>query len=389
MARRKALTNPQYGWGFVILVVGFFALVAFMFIRILPQPISTSSDTSRTSEKTRKSASEQARNYFGDDFSGAVFIPYWSMSTGDMSLPAQNARLDTLLYFGITPTKDGIDMSEPGYTTLPAFVQSWGNSDAEKLLTIRMMNEDISGHILENPSSAEKVIEESLSIAQEYGFDGILLDLEHSVLPTKKITDLITSFVRSFSDKAATGNMSFSAAIYGDTYYRSRPYNIAAISDYVDTLYIMAYDFHKSYGEPGPNFPLNASDASDQADPAYPYSFSAMLDDFLADTSVDNISVVFGMFGYNWTVDDQNRPVKSAEAVTLNQARTRYLSGCDLASCTVLTDPVSAESHVTFRASDGSNHSVWFETEQSVAAKTEELRKAGVSRIGFWAYGYY
>jgi spore germination protein len=249
-----------------------------------------------------------------------------------------------------------------------------------------MMDEAENTDIFRDPDAQSSIIRESLDLVDAYHFDGILLDLEHSVLPTKDATDLITRFVTQFAQEAHARNLHFALALYGDSYYRARPYDVQKLGGLADSVYIMAYDLHKSYGEPGPNFPLNHSDGSSQR---YGYSFKTMLADFTQDIPSEKIHILLGLYGYDWSVDDQNRPAKAATARTLSQIQGRFLPRCPFSSCTIFRDPVSTETRITYTDESGQKHTLWFEDLFSVQEKIKEARTYGISHVGFWAYGYY
>lgn len=317
-------------------------------------------------------------------FETSLFVPYWNVPTSKPNLPTvPSTRLSTLIYFGITPDETGrIRRDEPGFRTLSSF-SAFNN---RSLLTIRMMDESTNRLILEDHARQQTLLADAISIAHSYSFDGILLDLEHSVLPTSDTTNDITRFITSFSQATNASNLDFAIAIYGDTYYRIRPYDTKAIAPLIDQMYIMAYDFHKSYGEPGPNFPLNTHHDGLKR---YAYSLEKMLADFTKHVPPAKISVLFGVYGYDWSVDDQNRPAKAATARPLSQIQARFYPKCPFSSCTIRTDPASTETNITYTDDSGQKHNLWSETLTSLATKTDFLRSQGVSQIGFWTYGYY
>lgn len=320
---------------------------------------------------------------FQGPFDAAVFVPYWLLKDPTFTLPKTiDGNITTLIYFGISASETGINTDDPGYRNLQTFLTQTQNNNVERLLTLRMLNEDINTPYLKNPALAEKLIQETRTLAVVNGFDGIVLDLEHSVLPTLDVRDSITSFMTRFSKVIHDDNLTFAVTLFGDTYYRARPYDVPHIAHTVDTIYIMAYDFHKSYGEPGPNFPTYQT-------VTYAYSFEQMMSDFLADVPILKISLVLGMFGYDWSVDDQNRPTKAATPLTLNQAKARFYPTCPFPGCTITSDPDSMEIEVTYTDETGQKHSVWFENEVSVQIKTNLARQRGFSHVGFWAHGYY
>lgn len=315
--------------------------------------------------------------------STAIFVPHWSdFEDADFS-PYQ-----TVIYFGIVPTTSGINKSEPGYKKLDFFSQSVGD-DKERLLTLVMTNSDTNLAILKNKQSWDTIIQEALTIVDNYKFDGLVLDFELSVLPFGDMTDKVTDFVSFFATNTKGRNKHFAIAVYGDTIYRKRPYDISALSRASDEVMIMAYDFHKARGEPGPNFPLTGRRE-------YGYDFQTMIEDFTSLAPPKKLTVVFGMFGYDWLVDEKKRPFTMATSLTLHEIRKKFLFNCTMKNCVVNRDPASAETEVNYvdetafsQPNIAAFHIIWFEDEKSVESKIEILQEQGIGQIGYWAYGYF
>lgn len=355
---------------------------------------------SETVKNIEKSVPFRSQNKPATKVTGSVFVPYWRVnsleSISDITLPEmnsvtlQNSTIDYVIYFGVGADKDGIVETDPGYKGLQKFTEVVNGSNLKTLLTVRMLDEEINDVVLENQEAQNNIAQEVAKVTQENGFSGIVLDFEHSVLPTKKTTEEITAFFAKMSETTHANNVSFAITVYGDTFYRARPYDIERIEPFVDSFYVMTYDFHKSYGTPGPNFPLHATDLNNEVVGAkkgvkqYGYSVEHMISDMmLAGVKPDKLVPVFGMYGYDWMVDDENRPLKPAEAVTLNQARSRYSGD------SVVIDPISSENTVSFTDNSGQKHVVWFENERSAQQKIEYVMTEGISKVGYWAWGYY
>ena len=334
-------------------------LVATLIIRM----INTGGDSNKGSNtQVRERANNDYKPYVGE-VSSSLFATYWSIvSDTDLN------TYDRLIYFGILGNIDGINTNEPGYDNLQSFL-SINSEDSEKYLTVRMINTQENLLVLKNKNAMIQIIEQSISIANQYGFSGIVLDLEISVLFGDEVINQISDFSNDFYKKSKENNLNYSIAIYGDLFYRGRPYDLAMLAENSDEIMIMAYDFHKSIGEPGPNFPLYGRDI-------YGYDMEILLDDFLQYVDPEKITVIFGMYGYDWIVDEQERPIKAAQALTLNQIRSKHLNDCRGERC-------------EFVDNEGRRHVIWFESEESVAKKIEYLKSRGIGNFAYWASGYF
>lgn len=301
------------------------------------------------------------------------FVPYWTMSSGI------DSEADSLIYFGVSPNIDGINIEDEGYRLLPRFLDL--TEEREKHLAIRMLDQDTSTQILESSQIQDRVIAGSIDLAKEKNFDGIVIDLEYKALPFDSVIKGINSFFTKFSREAKKNNLKFSVLIYGDSFFRVRPYDVKHIGEESDEVMIMAYDFHKAGGNPGPNFPLDGQDE-------YGYSFKEMVSDFLSVIPPEKITVVFGMFGYDWRVDEKNVSLGSATALSLAQMQQRFVNGCKFSNCALTRDEDSKELVATY--TDGEEkHTVWFEDIESSDAKKTFLRERGINSFSYWAHSYF
>lgn len=314
----------------------------------------------------------------------SIFVPYWSLVTDSANL----ANYKRFIYFGVTPNNFGINKEEPGYKNLEKFIQVVP-AGTEKFITLRMTNQDFNLDLLENTKLQTKIIEETLDIVKKYKFNGIVLDLEINTIFNDKIKGQINDFVQQFYASAKKENLQFSITLFGDTLYRKRPYDLYYLSRHTDEILIMAYDFHKSKGEPGPNFPLSGRDL-------YGYDFQSMVDEFTAYVQREKITVVFGLYGYDWSVDEKRRPIKPSGALSLNEIKKMFLAKCEWKDCVVKRDDKSKETEVNYvipRIIDNyaylEYHIVWFEDEESATIKKDYLLKKGIGSLAYWAYGYF
>lgn len=302
-----------------------------------------------------------------------LFIPYWT-------LDSVSQNYDTYAYFGISPTSQGaIDTTDDGYKDLSQFTNE--TQGKHTLLIVRMIDSDVNKAILQNNDLQQELIQEAITTAQTYQFDGIVLDLEYHALAFPDVTQSVTDFSTTFAKAVKAQNLSFYQMIVGDTFYLARPYDVKMLAAVSDGIFVMSYDFHKANGTPGPNFPLTKLPDAD-------YDFSDMLSDFAQVVPRNKLTIVFGMFGYDWTVDGQGRPIKSGESLTTNQITSLFLHGCHFAHCNVQRDNAE-EANITYIDAKNQRHIVWLEDAVSVAKKEVVVEQQGISRIGFWANGYF
>lgn len=304
-----------------------------------------------------------------------LFVPYWSLSKGKIS----QENIDEFIYFGVGVTENGINTEESGYKNLPTFLTLTKGKKTH--LTLRMLDSKTNFKILENPTLQKKVINEVVSLAKKDKFTGIVLDLEVSSLPFASVVKNISEFSALFYKTAKSNNLEFAQTVYGDVFYRIRPYDVSELAKNSDRILVMAYDFYKAGGsDPGPNFPLGGKEK-------FGYDLKTMTSDFLNIVPKEKLSIVFGLYGYDWKVDEKNKSLGVAQAMSFLDIENKFLKNCS--SCSVKRDANSAETSILYTDSEGQNHIVWFEDKESVLQKTEYLKSQGIHSVSYWANSYF
>lgn len=305
-----------------------------------------------------------------------IFVPYWTFKK-EISADITNP----LIYFGLGVNEDGIDFEDEGYKKLSSFVK-YVPKTQEKILAVRMIDKNINAQILKNLSVQGKIASSAVSLAKKYDFNGVLLDYETSAFGFDKTTNNITSFFNLIGNTVTKSGLSFYTSFYGDTFFRARPYDVEKIGKISDKIFVMAYDFSKSRGNPGPNFPLY-----DNKD--YGYDFGRMVDDFQKSVDNSKIVVALGYFGYDWRTDVDGNAQEAGVPMSFSEIEKEFISSCEFKNCILTRTPKSLEPSITYIDESGENHVVWFEDERSIEKKKEALKSKGITQTATWAYSYY
>lgn len=303
-----------------------------------------------------------------------VFVPYWTFSD---SLEVE--EYDSIIYFGVTYDENGINKSEDGFSKLDIF-SSNVPSDKKTYLTLRIIGEDADNNFLENQTLQKKVGSDLRETANQFKFDGVVIDYETSAFGFASTEGRINKMYKVIHNEIKKSDLEFLVTVFGDNYYRARPYNIKELNNIADKVIIMAYDFHKARLNPGPNFPFSDNKM-------YGYDFQTMIKDFVGDLDYKKIVVTLGYFGYDWRLKN-DVSVEMAEPLSLNQIKSRYLDSCSFEKCRSEVNSDN-ESVIRYMDSEGFEHEVWFEDEKSSEKKVEFLNSIGINQIAFWAYSYY
>jgi spore germination protein YaaH len=306
----------------------------------------------------------------------SIFVPYWTLKTE----ATDSAKYDRYIYFGVVPTKDGINKKEEGSLAVDTFVDLIPDTK-ERLLTIRMIDNKNNFAILEDDAAQKKVIKDSIALAKAKGFNGIVLDLEVSAIPFDSLVKQITTFNTRFAKQTKQNGLSYSIALYGDVFYRARPFDVKNLAKQADHVLIMAYDLSKAKGDPGPNFPLHGRKT-------YGYDLERMIDQYLEVVPAKKLTVIFGLFGYDWVVNGQGSALQQGKSLSTHDIETKYVDNCISKNCLATRDSDATETEIHYGDRSG-NHIIWYEDSVSVDAKKEFLKQRGVTSFSFWAYSYF
>jgi spore germination protein YaaH len=305
-----------------------------------------------------------------------LFIPYWTITNSSAI-----GNYNSYVYFGLVPGSNGIDLAENGAEDLKLFL-SVVPQNGNKLLTLRMVDTDQNLSILKNQTLEQQIISGTVGLAKKNQFSGIVMDLEISAIPFNTLEEQIDSFNELFYKTAKQSNLNFYQTVYGDTFYRLRPFDMKTMAKYSDGILVMAYDFSKANGNPGPNFPLFGK-------VTYGYDMTQMSQDFLQFVPDSKLTVVFGLFGYDWPVDNAGNAISQGQPLTDQQIQKKFLSGCSFNPCVIKKDSLSSETQIRYTDNNNQKHIVWFEDMNSLTAKEQFLKKQGVNSFGLWAYSYF
>ncbi|MCX6732637.1 MAG: glycosyl hydrolase family 18 protein [Candidatus Roizmanbacteria bacterium] len=300
----------------------------------------------------------------------SIFVPYWSSLSND-----KGANFDSYYYFGIAPTKDGSIENEIGLQNKTIVDEV---PEKQKKLVVRMLDSAVNGALLSEKSAQNTFISQTKEILSKNAFSGLVLDMEVPFTLQANKKEQITKFVQLICTSVKTDYKTCDVLVYGDFSYRNRPYDLQALSKVSDTILLMAYDLNKPGGEPGPNFNFEEKQK-------YGYDFKTMVQDVLVLVPKEKIEVVFGMYGYDWTLNDQGAPLKSAKALSVSQIKTFVANHSNLN----FTQNEAKEKKIEYTDEEGRKHVLWYEDEESAAVKTTYLIEQGIGRVSFWAQSYF
>ena len=264
-------------------------------------------------------------------------------------------------------------------------------SHKNKWSTIVMTNTEKNTEILKNSSSWVKIIEEKINLAKENGFLGVILDLEVSVIPFDRITNDIVDFNKSFYLEAKKQNLGYGFLIYGDKYYRQRPYFMPEIVNNSDEILIMAYDFHRPDSDvAGAVAPIGGVEENGGE-----YDLVTMLKDYLANVPPNKLIMGVPYYGYNWVVEEvkaeESKRKPGNDEIGYSQAMPYedVLDVIEEYKPQVKWNEISKVPYFNYRNKDtNADRVVYFENEESLKEKYKLVNDNNLAGVGIWALGY-
>ncbi|OAO97648.1 hypothetical protein AXX17_AT4G23240 [Arabidopsis thaliana] len=125
------------------------------------------------------------------------------------------------------------------------------NPHVKTLLSIGGGNadKDAFASMASNPDSRASFIQSTITVARSYGFHGLDLDWEYprneeEMYDFGKLLEEWRSAVEAESNSSGTTALILTAAVYYSSNYQGVPYPVLAISNSLDWINLMAYDFY-------------------------------------------------------------------------------------------------------------------------------------------------
>ena len=322
---------------------------------------------------------QQPQKNVSHPFKESIFVPYWASGIDDVT------PYDSYYYFGIVPTKEGKIEDEVGYQKMNLVATI---PEKQKKMVLRMLDSTVTEILLQDKTAQKTLVSEMRNVLSKNAFSGLILDIEVPFTLKADKKGQITNFVQLICTAVKLDYKTCGILIYGDFSFRNRPYDLKALGDAADTILLMAYDFHKPEGEPGPNFPFARQSLGEGESFDYGYDFKQMISDVVSVVPKDKIEVVFGMYGYDWTMNEQGTPLKAAKALTLKEIQAQ-ISNHKFQITNQSQISNSKEKNIQYVDEEGRKHIIWYEDEESAAVKTKYLQSQGIWQISFWALSYF
>ena len=310
------------------------------------------------------------------------FLPYWE-ATG---YQPKYDYLTHIAWFTVDVNSDGKISNGHTPSWPPDQIISDAHSHVPKvnvLLTATNHDSIQLDSILANYK--EDVATNLLTLVKSGNGDGIIINFENIAEINSENGEynriLLVQFMKELSDTFITENYYVSITLPSVDW--NHVYDLNELSPYVDSFFIMGYDYHLGSGHAGSNSPF-----LDGISP----SISNTLDNYLS--QIDSNKLILGLpfYGWDWETEDGNKNSNyitgsTPEAVTIgditkNAANHEYLW--------VDSTQWNSSTKTLWRVyKDGETwHQVWFENPYSLGLKYDLVENKRLRGVGYWALGF-
>ncbi|MEW5691714.1 MAG: M6 family metalloprotease domain-containing protein [Candidatus Hydrogenedentota bacterium] len=324
----------------------------------VPPPLNTAKSQPRISEN---------KEIFG-------FYPYWA-STSNWNYDL----ISTVSFFSVEAASDGslTDLNSwPNYSILTTLHQK----GIKIVLTCTLFGGTNIATLVASSTYRSNLINNLKTQVKNGNAEGVCIDFEYVSSSSK---NNFTTFMTELRDAFKNENPDYIITMAGPAIGSGYGYDYDALADRCDYIFIMAYDYHWSGGDPGPVAPLYPSTFWSTV-----YNDSYTVTDYQEKIGVQaSCTMVLGIpyYGYNWPSTDYDTPgTKRANASSITYTNAKNAAD----SWGRIWDPISSTPWYKYGAPSDTRQ-VWYDDSQSIRLKYSDMVKAQDLRgAGMWALGY-
>jgi spore germination protein YaaH len=334
------------------------------------------------------------------------FLPYWNINQFTLE-----KELTHLAFFGLNIAANGEISSrdqdgnlDPSYRLINGeqfleLSEQLKAQNGQMELVLKQFNANDIAAFLSNEKAHLNFLQSLDSILLAYPITGINIDIEYAGENPQALRDDFVKFMRKLDWylDSKYKNVTLSIDVYASAASNSQSiWDIESISQYVDYIVVMAYDFHqRSSSQAGPVAPLFSEDSKWNKD------INQHLKYFLDQAPREKILLGIPFYGYGWQTDSHDAKAntyedtgftvsykKAKELLALSQGGTSSESAWQGATqIKKAWDNDALSPYITYQQ-NGELYTIYYEDPQSIAYKLEYARQLDLAGIAIWALGY-
>ena len=327
------------------------------------------------------------------------YAPHWTFNKLD---DVDFNVLTTFAYFGVPIQRDGsFDRKDKGYEVFKSdeatrIFQKAHDAGTKVNLTVTMMENDTILSFLDSQQAQDIAVDEIVTEVKARGIDGVSIDVEYVGKPDDSYREKFSSFVANVSSRMhqEIPGSQVTVAVYALSAKQPQLYDIAALGQSADSIFMMAYDFSvKGSKTSAPTAPLFG-----HKNGKYSYDIATAVDDFLKVMPADKLILGVPYYGYNYVVTTPavKSATKPATWKSGPSVQTYALAQSNVnANMTGIKDYQEGwdeDAQVGWRAYKLANTNTWrmifVEDEKSLGIKYDYAKSQNLGGVGIWALGF-
>ncbi len=308
------------------------------------------------------------------------YYTYWKTGTANLKWDL----LTIIAYFSAEIDSNG------NITTLNGWPSSAPINEAHShgvkvILTATLFGGSSIRTLIQSESNRQNCIQNLYNQVESAGADGICIDFE---LPYSSDREYFNTFIQELSDYFHTNMPESLVVVDTPAVNWNDRMDFNTLTDYADYLFIMAYDYHYSGGDPGPVSPLSYTDGSPWPTWA---GIVQTLDDYIygtygvGDTKKNKLILGVPYYGYDWPAQKCEIPTKQRA----NASAVIYSTAVDKAGqYNREWDDYSQTPFYDYNCSTSYPHQAWYDDEISIGLKYDKVNQYNIGGTGMWALNY-
>lgn len=333
------------------------------------------------------------------------FAPSWTLNKLEN---VDFKVLTTLAYFsmGIDGQGNFID-TDPGYTSFysdkaTSLFQKAHDNGTRVVLTITQMNNNDIESLMDDPAAQDHLIGLLVNTVVKRGIDGVNVDFEYTGDPGPDYREKFSSFIGNLTSKmhSSLPVSKVTVSVYASAVKDPKIYDISAIANNSDGIFMMAYDFATAGSDnAGPTAPLYG-----YKEGKYWYDISTAVNDFLAQMPKDKLILGLPWYGYDFpVVEPSDKPQKDNGYYSYYWYRgykyRYYVARPQAYAATYASAKDSVEAAQegwdnyaqvgwkAYKENDGWRM-VYLDDVRSLGIKYDFAKQKGLGGVGMWALGF-
>ena len=251
------------------------------------------------------------------------------------------------------------------------------------LIAFKMFNNEVTDNLISSSVSTDRFIRNVFSLLEQYGLDGINLDIEYftdSDFPTSRY---LNTFLTKVTDalKKNNPNYKISIDVNATVILHDSAYDMVKIGELVDEVILMAYDYRVPASQrAGPVAPIGGQ--------VNEHSITESINSLVGRVPMEKVILGIPLYGYEWQTLNKNN---KSTAVAGSGALATYKRVHELletrSDIEKHWDSVAKSPWLIYTQS-GAIKQIYYENDRSIQAKLDFVKNKNLGGVSLWALVY-